>query len=249
MKVITSRNIVYQTADRFSNAPGKKDKTPKKEKTSKDGSPKKERTGFFSKAKRDERKGKRDERRAERKKKWGARPLKGFMKNGKQWFKDHVPKIKKRTNPATGKEEFVKITPPTPENPNPAPIVVPKEQIIVVPPQAVAPGVTMPTEPIIVDKKDLDNENLVDVKIEQGADGQPIVVQQLPEEKTETIVDPNTNQSETYKKTDVIDKDAKDDKKPGMSTTTKVLIGVGSALVLGVIIYVLVKNKNKAPTT
>lgn len=246
MKVITSRNIIFQNADGYSNAKGKskKEKAPKSAKTPKEQKSSKERVGFFSKEKRAERSAKRTERRENRKKKWGARPLKSFTKNGKMWFKDHVPKVKKRTK-ADGSVEYTKTPLPTPENPTPKPIIVPKEQILVVPPQALAPGVRMPNEPVIVDKKDLDNENLVDVKIESSPSGEPIVVQELPEEKTETIVEPGTQKEETYKKSDVIDKDEKDDKKPGMSTTSKILIGVGSALIVGVIIYAVIKNKNK----
>ena len=236
MKVVTSRPVYFQTANGFSNAGG-----PKGEKT------KKEHTGYFSKAKREERK-------AERKKKWGARPLKSFMKNGKKWFKDHVPHLKKRKR-ADGKDEWVKTPLPTPENPNPVPVVVPQEQIIVEPthpPTPVAPGVTPPPqskEPIVVDKSDLDNQNLTDVKVETTPSGEQQVVQELPEEKTETIVDPVTKKEETYKKTDVIDKDAKDDKKPGWSTTTKVLVGVGSALALAGILYLIFRKKGDTGTS
>jgi len=189
MKIITRNPIIF---DDYSNALGDKTKE------------------FFSKTSREERQKGREAkqktrkedriadritRKTNRKTKYGARPLKSFIKGGKKFWEDKVPKVFKRKK-ANGTEEFVKQPTPTPENPNPAPIVVPKEQIIVVPPNPVVPGVTPPppsTELIIVDKQDLDNENLVDVKVKTMPNGEQQVVQELPEEKAESIIDPLTN--------------------------------------------------------
>lgn len=101
MKVITSSEIIY------SNAWG--DKRKKRKEGSADdkktSTSKKEKTGLFSKEKKAERKENRAERkqdrsvrRAERRAKRGARPLKTYTKNGKQWFKDHLPKVRKKSD-------------------------------------------------------------------------------------------------------------------------------------------------------
>ena len=73
-----------------------------KGKDDKKGKEKKDKTGFFSKAKRTERKDdrrkERAERKAERKAKYGSRPLNPFSKGGKQFWKDKLPKLKKKAN-------------------------------------------------------------------------------------------------------------------------------------------------------
>lgn len=96
MKVITSSEIIY------SNAFGKRRKKDSSEKPSEKETKK---GGFFSKEKRDSRQEKRAERkedrvvrRAERRAKRGSRPLKTYTKNGKQWFKDHLPKVRKKAD-------------------------------------------------------------------------------------------------------------------------------------------------------
>lgn len=270
MKIITRNPIII---DYYSNAIGDKlaEKIAEKygdedsvnikpatqdEKNAVFGTGKKAKTGFFSKGSRDARQdvrqgrqkerkddriATRTERKANRKKKYGARPLNPFTKGGKKFYEDNIPKLKKRKK-ANGTEEFVKLPIPTPENPNPAPVVVPAEQTIIVPPPPIKPGGVPPPQ-IIVDKQDLDNQNLVDVKVKTMPNGEQKVVQELPENKTETIINPDTKTEETYKKSDIIDKDAKDDKKP-MSTTTKVLIGFGGALILGVILYFVLRKKD-----
>ena len=63
---------------------------------------KKAKTGYFSKARRterkDDRKKEKAERKANRKAKYGSRPLNPFSKGGKQFWKDKLPKLRKKSN-------------------------------------------------------------------------------------------------------------------------------------------------------
>ena len=53
----------------------------------------------------------------------------------------------------------------------------------------------------------------------------------------------NADGNYTYYPTDKVSGGTTDDSKKGMSTTTKIAIGVGGAVVLGLIIYLVVKKK------
>ncbi len=174
MKVITSSEIIY------SNAWGDKRKA-RKEKGGSDEKPKKEKTGIFSKEKKEERKENRAERqkdrsvrRAERRAKRGARPLKTYTKNGKQWFKDHLPKVRKKSDGSFEKVNKDGTTTP------------------------VAEVVKIPKTDILVDKLDTNAKEVVAEII----GGVPEAVVQYSENEV-TAVDGDTGGVEYYKNSDV----------------------------------------------
>lgn len=189
---------------------------------------KKAKTGFFSKAKRTERKDERKEKRAirkgNRKAKYGARPLIGMLKAGKKYFKDRLPKLKKK---ADGNYEKTL--------PDGKTVDVPKDQVQILPPPAGAPA---GTQPLAVEKADLKTGGQIATEI---VNGETIVTNTYAENQTEKAVD-ESGKEQVYKKADVVDADSSEAKKP-MSTLVKVGLGVGAAAVLGVIIYLVVRPK------
>jgi hypothetical protein len=189
---------------------------------------KKAKTGFFSKSKRTERKAervqKRTTRRENRKAKYGARPLIGMLKSGKKYFKDRLPKLKKKAN-----GDFEKTLP------DGKTVDVPKEQVTILPPPAGAPA---NTPPLAVEKAELKTGGQIAT---ENVNGEIIVTNTYAETQTEKAVD-DKGQEQVYKKADVVDEDSKPPKKP-MSTLVKVGLGVGAAAILGVIIYLAVRRK------
>ena len=183
---------------------------------------KKTKTGYFSKGRRTERKTERkdekEKRRAARKAKYGARALSPFNKQGRQFYKDNLPKLRKKAD-----GNFEKTLP------DGSKVDVPKEDVILM---SDANNKSAPQIP--VEKKEVQ-------------DGLPIIAsngvatKDVPLEKTEEALN-DKGQVQTYKKADVVDADSKDAKKP-MSTLVKVGLGVGAAAVLGIIIYLVVRPK------
>lgn len=215
MKVITSSEIIY------SNAFGKR----KKDKGTSDEKPKKEKTGFFSKEKKEERKENRGERqkdrsvrRAERRAKRGARPLKTYTKNGKQWFKDHLPKVRKKSG--GGYEKVNKDGTVTP--------VADKDVVKIPPPPDSPKG----TEEILIDKTETNGKKMV----AEFVAGIPEVVVDYAQNEV-TAVDGDTGGVEYYKNEDIEDAG-------GMSKGTKTALIVGGVLVgLAIIGFVIYKYK------
>jgi hypothetical protein len=185
---------------------------------------KKAKTGFFSKQKREERKTIREDRKRERKAKYGSRPLIAFLKSGKQYFKDHLPKLKKKSN-----GDFEKTLP------DGKTVDVPKDQVTTLPAPKGAPA---GTQPLAVETADLKTGGQIATEI---VNGETIVTNTYAETQTEKAVD-DKGQEQVYKKADVVDADSAEAKKP-MSTLVKVGLGVGAAAVLGVIIYLVVRPK------
>lgn len=233
---------------------------------------KKAKTGFFSKAKRTERKAERVEkrttRRENRKAKYGARPLNPFTKGGKQFWKNNLPKLKKKAN---GK--FEKTLPDgTKQEIDAANALIIATEAAK---KAAAEAAAKQAASDAAAKKAADTKTAADIaaaeaakkaaddaakkaaeeaakqvvvdtndvdpnqKVVLDANGQP--VQTVADADTEKALDEN-GKEQTYKKADVVDEGSKDAKKP-MSTLVKVGIGVGAAAILGVIIYLAVRRK------
>jgi hypothetical protein len=213
--IVKTLNPILVGEQDFSNAPGPKDKG------------KKEKTGFFSKQKREERKtvrqAKREERRKLRKARYGARPLIGMVKAGKKYFKDRLPKLKRKAN-----GNYEKTLP------DGKTIEIPKEQVTVIP----APKNQPNAIPAVIETKDLQTPAEV---VTQVVNGEVEVSKNYTEQQTEVAVDDN-GVEQVYKKADVVESDSPEAKKP-MSTGLKIGIAVGSAAVLGLIIYLVVKKK------
>ena len=237
------------------NGKGKDDKKAKE---------KKAKTGFFSKAKRTERKAERVEkrttRRENRKAKYGARPLNPFTQGGKQFWKNNLPKLRKKAN---GK--FEKTLPDgTQQEIDAANALIisteaakkaaaeaaakqaasdaaakqaadTKTAADIAAAEAAKKAAEEAAKQVVVDKKDVDPNQ----KVVLDANGQP--VQTVADGDTEKALDEN-GKEQTYKKADVVDEGSKEAKKP-MSTLVKVGLGVGAAAVLGVIIYLVVRPK------
>jgi len=188
---------------------------------------KKEKTGFFSKGSRDARKdnriSERKERKANRKAKYGARPLNPISKGGKQFWKDHLPHLKKK---ADGNYEKTL--------PNGDKQDIPKEQVQIIMPPAGSKSV----EPIAVDKKDLATPQEVVTKVV----GNTLEVSKnYVESQVEKVVDGGAET--VYKKADVVDEGSPDAKKPMSKTTIALLIGGGVlVLVAGYFIYKKMKK-------
>jgi hypothetical protein len=229
-------------------------------------------TGFFSKGKRKERKDDRiktrEERRKNRKAKYGARPLIGILKAGKKFFQDRLPKLTKKAN---GKFEKTNADGSSSEVDAANALIIATEAAKKAEANAIAmkaaadaaakkaadtkseadkanaeiarkaaeeaarKAAEEAAKQVVVDKKDVDTKQ----PIVLDANGQPI--QNIPEGDTEKVVDEKGNE-EVYKKSDVVDEDSLDTKKP-MSTLVKVGIGVGAAVILGVIVYLVVRPK------
>lgn len=185
--------------------------------------PKKEKTGFFSKSKKEGRKETRRERRANRKAKYGARPLNPTTKGGKQFYKDHLPNLKKK---ADGNYEKTL--------PNGDKQDIPKEQVQIIMPPAGSKSV----EPIAIDKKDLATPQEV---VTQVVGNTLQVSKNYVESQVEKVVDGGAET--VYKKADVVDADSPEAKKPMSKTTIALLIGGGVlVLVAGYFIYKKMKK-------
>ncbi len=185
--------------------------------------------GFFSKEKhearvekRHEKKEERQEKRAARRAKRGAHPLKKVIQNGVQWFQDVLHPVKKNADGTATKTLADGSTVPV-DPKNLAQLPVPT-------------GAPAGTGPIIFDKSDLGGK--VPTAI---IDGGVAKVSTLYKEAETTQVPNDAGDVEFYKNADVEDKPAGIE---GMSTTTKVLIGVGALLTVVGIIY-LVKRSRK----
>lgn len=194
----------------------------------KTASDKKKKTGFFSKQKREERKAvrvdKRETRRKKRKAKYGARPLIGMLKAGKKYFKDRLPKLKKK---ADGNYEKTL--------PDGKTVDVPKEAVTIIP----APkGAPTGTPPLAVEKAELKTGGQIAT---EKVNGEVIITNTYTENQTEKATD-DKGQEQVYKKADVVDEGSAEAKKP-MSTGLKVGLALGGAALLGLVIYVLVKKK------
>lgn len=252
MKVTTTAPILFQDKSgqlSYSNASGsrksKKDSTAAKPSVtaSKDATVKK--TGFFSKEKRADRKENRIENRAERKEnranrkaarkaKYGARPLKKMIVNGVHKFKDALPKLrkKKKSDGTTVGEKTM---------PDGTTKEIPLGQI-----HTVASS-KQGAEPTLYDKKDLATSGEV-VKQVNPATGEVDLSKTYTEEQTETIDTENGGEPEVYKKEDVIDKDAVDAEKPGMSSGMKTTLIVGGIVIgVAIVAFIIYKSsKSKA---
>tara|TARA_R110000868_G_scaffold181220_7_gene422080 strand:- start:6786 stop:7544 length:759 start_codon:yes stop_codon:yes gene_type:complete len=239
-------NVSIQSNDSFSYAIGDKiaDKIAEKygdgddsvtktqgteaEKAAVYGAGKKTKTGFFSKQKREERKAvrvdKRETRRKKRIAKYGARPLIGMLKAGKKAFKDRLPKLKKK---ADGNYEKTL--------PDGKTVDVPKEAVTILPAPKDAPA---GTPPLAVEKAELKTGGQIAT---EKVNGEVVVTNTYTENQTETATD-NNGKEQVYKIADVVDEGSEEAKKP-MSTLAKVGIGVGAAVILGVIVYLVVRPK------
>lgn len=188
---------------------------------------KKEKKGFFSKARRAERKADRiktREERREKRAKYGARPLNPFTEGGKKFWKDNLPKLRKRAD-----GDFEKTMPDGTR------VVVKGKDVTIFP----APANNKNAEPAAIETKDLKTSAAVVTNV---VDGAVQVSKKYSENQTEKALDEN-GVEQVYKKEDVVDANSSEAKKP-MSTTTKVLLGIGVAAVLGLGIYFATK-KNK----
>lgn len=213
--IVKTLNPILVGEQDFSNAPGPKDKG------------KKEKTGFFSKQKREERKtvrqARREERRKLRKARYGARPLIGMVKAGKKYFKDRLPKLKRKAN-----GNYEKTLP------DGKTIEIPKEQVTVIP----APKNQPNAIPAVIETKDLQTPAEV---VTQVVNGEVEVSKNYTEQQTEVAVDDN-GVEQVYKKADVVDVDSTEAKKP-MSTGMKIGLALGGVAVLGLIGYLILRKK------
>lgn len=238
MKLITENEIIVVGGDRpmdeqFSAVTAE---TQKKLDAAKE---KAKKVGYFSK----ERKERRQEDRAVKKTeriearttkiedriaKKGARPLQATVVGGVKKFKDKLPKVFKKSDgsgyekvdPATGKKSDVPAE-------NLAKMALPEDP-------AFKPSAAKPKQDkeILVDKTDAAGKGVSLEKV----NGETVAT--TTHNENETVQAPDDNGSiQTYKAADV------ETKPEGMSTTTKVLIGVGVVSVLGLIIYLVKRGK------
>ena len=184
----------------------------------------------------------RAERKENRKSKHGSRPLKTIMKNGKTWFKDHLPKAKKKAK-ANGTVVYEYTPPSTPTVPNPVPVELKKEEVVII------PNAVDPNNPSVYAKIDMETPKEVQQIINKTT-GEVVLTKEYQPDEVEMVVEPvNPDQpagptvESVYKKEDVIDQGAKDDKKPGMSKGLKIGLIVGGVVLLGAIIYFATRSK------
>jgi hypothetical protein len=178
------------------------------------------------KERKDDRIATRIERRKNRKAKYGARPLNPFTKGGKQFWKDNLPKLKKKAN---GNYEKTNQDGKTEE--------IAKEKVTIIPPPANAPK---NTPPAVVETKDLQTKAEIVTTV---VNGETVVAKNYSENQTEKATDDKGNE-QVYKKEDVVDESSAEAKKP-MSPILKYSLIVGSVLVAGVIGYLIYKKMNK----
>jgi len=236
------------------------------------GNEKKAKTGFFSKSKRTERKAervqKRTTRRENRKAKYGARPLNPFTQGGKQFWKNNLPKLRKKANgkfektlpdgtkqeidaanaliiateaakkaaaEAAAKQAASDAAAKKAADTKTAADIAAAEAAKKAADDAAKKAAEEAAKQVVVDTNDVDPNQ----KVVLDANGQP--VQTVADADTEKALDEN-GKEQTYKKADVVDEGSAEAKKP-MSTLVKVGIGVGAAAILGVIIYLAVRQK------
>ena len=179
------------------------------------------------KERRDDRIATRIERRKNRKAKYGARPLNPFTKGGKQFWKDNLPKLKKKANGNYEKTDA-----------NGQKSEIDKKDVTIIPPPANAPK---DTPPAVVETKDLQTKAEVVTTV---VNGETVVAKNYSENQTEKATD-DTGKEQVYKKEDVVDEGSGEDKKPMSNIVKYSLIG-GGVLVVGVIGYLIYKSmKNK----
>ncbi len=157
------------------------------------------------------------EKRAARRAKRNARPL---TKTG-QWFHDHLPHVKKKTDGT-----FSKTLPDGTEKTVPAANVN-----------------QLPGTGVLVDKTDANGKKLVTDTVA----GAPTAATQYAANETVQATAPDGS-IQTYKATDTEDGESTDDGTPAdgsMSTTTMVLLGVGALVVIGAIVYFVKRGKKK----
>lgn len=189
--------------------------------------------GFFSKQKREQRKDKRadrrevrQEKRAARRAKKGARPLKAFMQGQKKLFKDLLHPITKNADGTYSKTlaDGSNVT------------VDPKNLAQLDPSKF--PGLKAGVDgKLLFDKLDLGGRKPSAI-MDDGIARVATILQQ-----NETTEVPGADgKIEVYKTEDTEDEGAPE-KTEGMSTTTKVLIGVGAAVLIGGLIYMATRPK------
>lgn len=157
----------------------------------------------------------RDARKAERKAKHGARPLKSVVQGGVKKFKDILHPVTKNADGSGTKADGT---------------IVPAQRM-----GTIAAPKGLNVAPLNFDKMDVAGK-AAEAIIEAG---EPKVAVVIPANETTTVAGEVFKTSDTVAATGEVA-----DKKEGMSTTTKIIIGVGAGLlVLGVVVY-LVKRKN-----
>lgn len=243
-------------------------------------------TGYFSKAERDKRKAQRGVRQKERKDdriatriarrenrkaKYGARPLNPFTKGGKQFWKDNLPKLRKKSN---GKFEKTLPDGSKAEVDAANALIIATEAAK----KAAADAAAKQAASDAAAKQAADTKNAADIaaaeaakkaaedaarkaaeeaakqvvvdkndvdpnqKVVLDANGQP--VQDIATENTETVKD-ESGKDVVFKKSDVVDDKSAEAKKPMSNIVKYSLIG-GGVLVVGVIGYLIYKSmKNK----
>ncbi len=183
--------------------------------------------GFFSKTKRDQRKDKREDRRevrqekrAARRAKKGARPLKAFFQGQKKLFKDLLHPIKKNADGTYSKTLADGST-----------VSVDPKNLAQLDPKKF-PGLKVGSDgKLLFDKIDLGGRTPT-AFMEDGVARVATILQQ----GQTTEVKNDDGAIETYKTEDTEDAETPA-KEEGMSTTTKVIIGVVAAAVIGGLIY------------
>lgn len=159
----------------------------------------------------------RDARKAERKAKHGARPLKSVVQGGVKKFKDILHPVKKNADGTGTKADGT---------------IIPSHRM-----GTIAAPKGFSVAPLNFDKLDVAGK-AAEAIIEAG---EPKVAVVIPANETTTVG------AEVFKTSDTVvavgGVPVVDTKEGGMSTTTKIIIGVGAGLlVLGVVVY-LVKRK------
>lgn len=157
----------------------------------------------------------RAERKATRKAKHGARPLKSVVQGGVKKFKDILHPVTKNADGSGTKADGT---------------IVPKERMGTI---AAPKGLNF--APLNFDKADALSKT-AEAIIEAG---EPKVAVVIPANETTTI------DGTVYKTSDTVvaAPGVVGEKQEGMSTTTKVLIGVGAAALIGGVVIYLIKRK------
>ncbi len=221
MRIITNREIKYSSADATETAQADLAAAQAKKTAAKGG--------FFSKEKRDARKDVRTAKKEVRvalKAKAGARPLKSFVQGGVKKFHDILHPVSKNADGSLTKT----LPNGTTEN-------VAKSDVMQIPvPSALNTKLNLP--PLLFDKKDLSGK-AAQVVMDSGAP--KVATVHMPSETTQLTADDGT--IATYKNSDVEKEGADKKEGEGMSTTTKVLIAVGSVGLIGLVIYLIKRKK------
>lgn len=181
--------------------------------------------GFFSKTKRDQRQDKREDRREvrqnARRAKKGARPLKAFFQGQKKLFKDLLHPIKKNADGTFSKTLADGST-----------VSVDTKNLVQLDPSKFPGLKTGADGKLLFDRVDLNGRKPTAI-MEDGVARVATIIQQG---QTTEVADASGN-IEVYKTEDTEDAGAEEKKVEGMSTTTKIVIGVVAAAVIGGLIY------------